>query len=94
MTRNQAEITAAEEQALTMFMQQLRAAPADASMRVPGPDILWLKAQLVQRWEVHRKVQLPIDVMEPFEIAASLAAAVLLLTWSVPSAFDWLPRLF
>ena len=94
MTQSQTEITAAEEQALTTFMQQLRAAPADASMRVPGPDILWLKAQLIQRWDAQRRVQLPIDVMEPFEIAASLVAAMLLLAWSVPSAFDWLPRLF
>jgi hypothetical protein len=75
-------------------MQQLRAAPADASMRVPGPDILWLKAQLIQRWDAQRRVQMPIDVMEPFEIAASLVAAMLLLAWSVPSAFEWLPRLF
>jgi hypothetical protein len=94
MTRSQTEITAAEEQALTTFMQQLRAAPADASMRVPGPDILWLKAQLIQRWDAQRRVQMPIDVMEPFEIAASLVAAMLLLAWSVPSAFKWLPRLF
>jgi len=94
MNRSQTEITAAEEQALTTFMQQLRAAPADASMRVTGPDILWLKAQLIQRWDAQRRVQMPIDVMEPFEIAASLVAAMLLLAWSVPSAFEWLPRLF
>ena len=32
-------------------------------------------------------------MMEPLEIAARLAAAVLLLAWSVPAAFDWVPRL-
>ena len=35
----------------------------------------------------------PLDVMEPFEIAAGVAAALLLLAWSAPSAFAWVPQL-
>jgi hypothetical protein len=59
---------------------------------MPAADVLMLKAQLVRRWDAQRKVRLPIDVMEPFEIAATIAAAGLLLFWSIPSAFDWIPR--
>ena len=94
MTRIQTDVTAADEQMLGTFMQRLRSAPVDAPMQVPAADVLWLKAQLIRRWDAQRKVQFPIDVMEPFEIAASLAAAMLLLAWSVPSAFAWIPRLF
>ena len=87
------EMTTADEQLLTTFMQRLRAAPLEAAPRMPDARVLWLKSQLIQRWDAQRKVQLPLDVMEPFEVAAGLAAAVLLLAWSMPSAFAWIPRL-
>ena len=50
------------------------------------------KAQLIRRWDAQRKVQFPIDVVEPFEIAASLAAAVLC-SYGQASAFAGIPRL-
>ena len=87
------ELTTADEQLLTTFMQRLRAAPFDAVPRMPDARVLWLKSQLIQRWDNQRQVQRPLDVMEPFEVAAGLAAAVLLLIWSMPSAFAWIPRL-
>ena len=93
MTRSPNDVTPAEERLLTTFMQRLRNARVDVSSRVPGADVLWLKAQLIREWDVQRRVQRPLDLMEPFEIAASAAAAALLLFWSMPSAFDWLPRL-
>ena len=61
--------------------------------RMPDARVLWLKSRLIQRWDAQRKVQLPMDVMEPFELIAGLAAAVLFLVWSLPSAFEWIPRL-
>ena len=94
MTRSRSDVTPAEERTLTAFMQRLRAAPVDVSSSLPGADVLWLKAQLIRRWERQRRVHRPIDLMEPIEIAAGAAAAVLLLFWSVPSAFEWLPRVF
>ena len=93
MTRSGSDVTPAEERTITAFMQRLREVPVDVSSRVPGADVLWLKAQLIRRWDVQRRVERPLDLMEPFEIAAGFAAAALLLFWSVPSAFDWLPRL-
>jgi hypothetical protein len=85
-------VTAADERMVIAFMQQLRATPLGVVPRMPAADVLMLKAQLVRRWDAQRKVRLPIDVMEPFEIAATIAAAGLLLFWSIPSAFDWIPR--
>jgi len=86
------DLTPADEQVVSTFMQRLRAAPLDVSPRMPATDVLMLKAQLIRRWDAQQKVRLPIDVMEPFEMAATLAAAALLLFWSIPSAFDWIPR--
>ena len=44
-----------------------------------------MRAQLLRRWDAERKVQAPLDLMEPLQIVAGLAAAALLLVWSVPS---------
>ena len=93
MTLFPADVTPAEERMVAGFMDRLRAAPLDVAPRLPGADVLTIKARLIREWDAHRKVRLPLDVMAPFELAASVAAAVLLLFWSVPSAFDWLPRL-
>jgi hypothetical protein len=51
------------------------------------------KAQLVRRWNAERKVQAPLDLMEPIQIAAGLAAAALLLVWSLPSLLRLIPAL-
>jgi hypothetical protein len=87
------EVNAVEEQAIASFMERLRAAPLAASPRRVGADVLYVKARLVRQWEAERRIRRPIELMEPFELAAGLAAAVLLLAWSVPSAFEWWPRL-
>jgi hypothetical protein len=75
-------------------MDRLRAAPLPVSPHLPGVDVLWLKARLIRQWEAQRKVRMPIDAMEPVEIAAGIMAAGLLLFWSMPSAFQWLPSIF
>jgi hypothetical protein len=87
------DVTPAEEQMVIAFMQRLRAVPLGVSPRIAAADVLMLKAQLIRRWDAQRRVRVPLDVMEPFEIAAGVAAAVLLLAWSVPSAFAWVPQL-
>ena len=87
------DVTAAEDQALSAFMQRLQVAALDRAPRMPGADVLVLKAQLIRKWEAQRRIRRPIELMEPFEMAATAAAAVLLLFWSVPSALDWVERL-
>jgi hypothetical protein len=93
MTDSSTHLTAVEERVVAAFMDRLRAAPIDVSPSIPGADVLWLKARLIRQWDAQRKVRRPIEVMEPVELAAGVMAAGFLLFWSVPSAFDWIPRL-
>jgi hypothetical protein len=93
MTQHEDHVTAAEEQGLSAFMQRLQASAPDRAPRMPSAEVLVLKAQLIRKWEAQRRIMRPIELMEPFEVATAVAAAVLLLAWSVPSAFDWVPRL-
>ena len=74
-----------EERAIAMFMSRI------ANVRVPDPEspmlsssTLWWKAKLLDKWEAERRAQLPLDIMQPIEIAGGLVAAGLLLYWSLP----------
>jgi hypothetical protein len=46
---------------------------------------LWLKAQLVRRWDAEASAQRPLDIMERVQFIAGAAAAVILFVWSVPA---------
>lgn len=87
------ELSADEERAVGAFMGRLARATLDALPRLPEADVLLVKAQLLRRWEAERKVQAPLDVMEPVQVVAGLAAAALLLIWAVPSLLRLLPEL-
>ena len=93
MTGRESSVTPVDERTIVAFMQRLGDVPVDVSSKVPGADVLWFKAQLIRRWDAQRRIERPMDLMEPIELAAGAIAAGLLLSWSVPSAFDWLPRL-
>ena len=93
MTDSRTDLTGVEERVVAAFMDRLRTAPLSVSPHIPGADVLWLKSRLIRQWDAQRKVRRPIDVMEPLELAAGVMAAGLLLAWSVPSAFEWIPRL-
>ena len=77
-------VTAEEEADIATFMTRLAAARPGDSPTLPDADLMWLKAQLLRRWDVERRVQAPLDAMEPVQIAAGLGAAALLLMWSLP----------
>jgi len=81
------EVTPEEEQAISVFMAALEARAPDAAPRLPDADVLLVKAQLLRRWDAERRVQAPLDAIEPIQIIAGLAAAALLLFWSLPSLF-------
>jgi len=79
-----------DEGAVTEYMTRLaNTSPAKMS-QMPGADVLWVKAQMLRRWDAERKAQAPLDVMEPIQIAAGIAAAAVLFVWSLPSLIQTL----
>jgi hypothetical protein len=73
------------EQVIADYMSRLAGAPTPESPTLPGADVLWLKAQMLRRWDAERRAEAPLDVMEPVQVVVGLAAAAVLLAWSLPS---------
>ena len=78
-------MSADEEHDVAAYMSRLATASVRQARRLPTADVLWVKAQMLERWETERRVQAPLDAMEPFQIAAGLVAAGILLFWSLPA---------
>jgi hypothetical protein len=81
---------AEDEGAVAEYMNRLsNTSPAKMS-QVPDASVLWVKAQMLRRWDAERKAQAPLDVMEPIQIAAGIAAVAVLFIWSLPSLIQTL----
>ena len=78
-------VTMDEEQDIAAYMSKLATAGTRHAPRLPAADVLWVKAQMLQRWDAERRVQAPLDMIEPFQIGAGLIAAGILLVWSLPA---------
>ena len=78
-------MSADEEQNIAAYMSRLATAGSRYAPRLPTADVLWVKAQMLERWEAERRVQAPLDVMDSFQIGAGLIAAGILLFWSLPA---------
>jgi hypothetical protein len=78
-------MSADEEQDVAAYMSRLAHATTRQSPRLPAADVLRVKAQMLERWEAERRVQAPLDAMEPLQIGAGLVAAGILLFWSLPA---------
>jgi hypothetical protein len=78
-------MTTDDEREIAAYMSRLSQASPRHAPSLPTVDVLWVKAQMLERWEAERRVQTPLDVMEPFQIAAGLVAAGILLFWSLPA---------
>ena len=78
-------LTPEEEHAIAAFMDRVAALPHDQQAQLRDPAVLWWRAQFVRRWNSERKAQVPLDVIDPIQIAAGLVAAGLLLAWTLPS---------
>ena len=74
-----------DEHVVADYMARLANTVPARMSQVPEPGTLWVKAQMLRRWDAERKAQAPLDVMEPVQIAAGLAAAAVLFVWSLPS---------
>ena len=79
-----------DDQAVVEYMTRLANAVPPQMSQVPDPGVLWVKAQMLRRWDAERKAQAPLDVMEPIQIAAGIAAAAVLFVWSLPSLIQTL----
>jgi hypothetical protein len=78
------ELTPADEQRVRDYMQSLASAGLPVEPRMADARSLWLKAQLVRRWDAEAHAQRPLDIMERVQIIAGAVAAAILLAWSVP----------
>jgi len=78
-------MTRDDEQNIAAYMSRLAQAGTRQVPSLPAVDVLWVKAQMLERWEAERRVQAPLDAMEPFQIGAGLIAAGILLFWSLPA---------
>ena len=78
-------LTPEEEDAVAAFMDRVAVLRDDQHAQLPDPAVLWWRAQFVRRWNNERKAQMPLDVIDPIQIAAGLVAAGLLLAWTLPS---------
>ena len=74
-----------DEEAVVDYMKKLANTVPHRTSQVPDASVLWVKAQMLRRWDAERKAQAPLDVMEPVQIAAGLVAAAVLFVWSLPS---------
>jgi hypothetical protein len=75
----------AHEQAIAAFMARVSALPVTSTLA--DPIQVWCRAQLLERWSAERRARLPITVMRPIEIAASLIGAVWLFYSSLSYVF-------
>lgn len=78
-------LTPEEEDAVAAFMDRVALLRDDRQAHLPDPAVLWWRAQFVRRWNSERKAQVPLDVIDPIQIAAGLVAAGVLLAWTLPS---------
>jgi hypothetical protein len=67
----------ATEELIAEFMTRVAALPLPKTL--PDPMQLWWKARLLERRAAEHRARLPIDVIQPIEIAAGLIAAAWLL---------------
>jgi hypothetical protein len=76
--------TAEDEQAIAVFMQRLSML---ASPEQPAPGdirLVWLKGQLLRRWEAERRAHAPLDLADRLQLAGGLALAGGLVAWALP----------
>lgn len=89
------ELTGDEERRVAEYMSSLASATMSVAPAPPPAGVLWVKAQLLSRWEAERKAVRSLDAIEPLQIGLGLVAAAVLLVWSGPvllSSFSFLQR--
>jgi hypothetical protein len=74
------QITDDDEERIAAFMHLL-AAPTAVPPHASDVRVLWLKGQLLRRWEAERLVHRPIDIADRLQLVGGLltAAAVVVM---------------
>jgi hypothetical protein len=69
-----------ETLAVATWMRRFAALPEDAPSSLDATSV-WLRAEMLRRWDMHRKVVTPIEVGESVQAAVGIASALALLIW-------------
>ena len=69
-----------ETLAVATWMQKLAALPVEAPL-LPGPMDMWVRGEMLRRWDVQRKAMTPIEVGERIQVGVGLGCATALLAW-------------
>jgi len=69
-----------ETLAVRAWMKELASLPVSDGP-LPDPTYLWLKAELLRRWDAQQKATAPIEVGEQVQAGIGLVAATGLLVW-------------
>jgi hypothetical protein len=79
------QLTADEERRVAEYMSSLASSTIAAAPAPQAASAIWVKAQLLSRWDAERKAMRPLDAIEPVQIGLGLVAAAVLLMWSAPA---------
>lgn len=74
MTHDEPEFEPQDEAVIRAFMQRVAGMPAPVEPSLPSTESLWRQAQWRCRWEGERRMQRPLDIVLPLQIAAGLGA--------------------
>jgi hypothetical protein len=83
MNHDEAELGPEDEAAIAAFMQRVAELPHLAAS-LPPPAFVLRQAQWRRRWEGERRMQRPLDIVLPLQVAAGLAGLGLLLFRALP----------
>lgn len=77
--RSEAAAASADEDVIVrQWMEEFAAVPLPAS-RLPAPQLLWWKAELLRRWDDERKALAPIERTEPIAVSVGVIGALVLM---------------
>ncbi len=80
------------ERQVADYMSRLAGVSLPVAPRLPGADAVWMRAQMLRRWDEQRRALAPVAAMERVQIAAGLATAAVLLVRSFPALLQVLGR--
>jgi hypothetical protein len=78
-------LTVDEERRVAEYMSSLASSTVAAAAAPQAASAVWVKAQLLRRWDAERKATRALDAIEPLQIGLGLVAAAVLLMWSAPA---------